>query len=102
MTEEVPCPTCGEKDEIECISCKTCDGAGWVPAGWQPIRTAPRDGRNILICFGQDHVSQAKYCPGLPYPWQFIESNNGISWDINHARDNAYGPTHWMPMPVYA
>lgn len=68
----------------------------------QPIKTAPRDGRNILIFFGQDGVSQAKFIPGLPYPWQFIDTNNGVSWLINHAVDGPGGPSHWAPMPEFA
>ena len=67
---------------------------------WQPIATAPRDGTNILIRFGVDGVSQAKYIAGIPFPWQFIDTQNGISWLINHAKDNPGGPSHWMPMPT--
>lgn len=70
-----------------------------APEGWQPIKTAPRDGRNILVRFGQDGASQAKYIPGLPRPWQFIDTNNGISWMVNAAADGAGGPSCWMPMP---
>lgn len=69
----------------------------------QPIASAPRDGRNIIVFFGQDGVSQAKYIAGLPYPWQFIDAdNNGVSWLINHAVDGPGGPSHWMPMPDFA
>jgi hypothetical protein len=70
-----------------------------APEAWQPIKTAPRDGRNILVRFDQDGVSQAKYIPGLPRPWQFIDTNNGISWMVNAAADGAGGPSCWMPMP---
>ena len=66
---------------------------------WQPISTAPRDGTNILIRFGRDGVSQAAYVPGVPHPWKFIDTNDGITWLINGAVDNEYGPSHWMPMP---
>lgn len=69
------------------------------PVRWQPIDTAPRDGTNILLRFGRDGVSQGKYIPGIPYPWQFIDTNNGISWLINHAVDAPGGPSHWMPLP---
>ena len=69
---------------------------------WQPIATAPRDGTNILIRFGQAGVSQAKYIPGLPRPWQFIDTNDGITWMINHSVDKPlYGPSHWAPFPEY-
>lgn len=67
---------------------------------WQPIATAPRDGRNILIRFGQDGASQAMYVPGVPHPWKFIDTNDGVTWLINSARDGEYGPSHWMQMPT--
>jgi len=68
---------------------------------WKPIKSAPRDGRNILIRFGQDGTSQAKYIAGLPHPWQFIDSNDGITWMINYAVDTPAGPTHWANFPPY-
>lgn len=75
-------------------------GAKPEPAySWLPISTAPRDGSNILIRFGRDGASQAKYVPGVPHPWKFIDTNDGITWLINGARDDEYGPSHWMPMP---
>lgn len=71
---------------------------------WQPIKTAPRDGANILLAWGQDGVSQGHYVPGLQgtHPWKFIDTNDGITWIINHAVDGPAGPTHWMPMPKWA
>lgn len=66
---------------------------------WMPIESAPRDGRNILIRFGQDGVSQAKYVPGVPHPWKFIDTNDGVTWLINSAVDGPGGPSHWMRMP---
>lgn len=69
---------------------------------WLPISCAPRDGQNILIRFGRDGVSQAKYVPGVPHPWKFIDTNDGITWLINGAHDDEYGPSHWMPMPSAA
>lgn len=68
---------------------------------WQRMKTAPRDGTNILLRWGSDGVSQGKYIPGLPKPWQFIDTNDGITWLINHAVDNEYGPTsRLLPAPV--
>ena len=71
------------------------------PVTWQPIATAPRDGTNILIRFGIDGDSQAKYIPGLTHPWKFIDTNDGITWLINHAVDGPGGPSHWMQFPPY-
>lgn len=79
------------------------DNAAQVPSPWQPIATAPRDGTNILIRFGQDGVSQAKYVPGIPHPWQFIDTNDGITWMVNHSVDKPlYGPSHWAPFPEFS
>lgn len=42
--------------------CPQCQGSHTLDRcpNWRAIATAPRDGRNILIRFGQDGVSQAK------------------------------------------
>lgn len=80
--------------------------ASWAPVAleadtqWLPIKTAPRDGRNILIRFGRDGVSQAKFIPGLPHPWLFIDTNDGITWLLNHAVDGMGGPSHWTELPL--
>jgi hypothetical protein len=67
---------------------------------WQPIKTAPRDGTNILLRFGVDGVSQGKFVPGgVTHPWKFIDTQDGITWLINHAVDGPGGPSHWQPMP---
>ena len=66
---------------------------------WQKIKTAPRDGRNLLLRFGSDGVSQGKFVPGLPHPWKFLDKNDGITWLVNHAIDGPGGPSHWMAMP---
>jgi hypothetical protein len=66
---------------------------------WLPIKTAPRDGTNILLRFGSDGASQGQYIPGLPRPWKFIDMNDKITWLINHAVDGPGGPSHWQPMP---
>lgn len=73
-------------------------GPGLTPA-WRPIATAPHDGRSVLLKFGQDGVSQGMYVPGLPHPWKFIDTNDGITWMVNHAVDGPGGPSHWQPMP---
>jgi hypothetical protein len=68
-------------------------------ARWLPIQSAPRDGTNILLRFGVDGVSQGKYVPGTPHPWKFIDTNDGITWLVNHAIDGPGGPSHYMLMP---
>jgi len=73
-----------------------------VSDDWKPISSAPRDGSNIIIRFGKDGVSQAKFIAGLPFPWQFIDTNDGVTWLINHAKDAPGGPSHWMHFPIFA
>lgn len=52
---------------------------------WQPIETAPKDGRQVLIA-----------CPEYIH----IAFWNGASWDDGDFQDNL-GTfwTHWMPLP---
>lgn len=71
-----------------------------TPGHWLPIKSAPRDGTNILLRFGIDGVSQGKYVVGgVTHPWKFIDTNDGITWLVNHAVDGPGGPSHWQPMP---
>ena len=63
---------------------------------WQPIETAPRDGRSILIFEPAD----SDY-PQLPRAddWRFAIGywrRTGSWGNRNAARVN---PTHWMPLP---
>lgn len=57
---------------------------------WQPMETAPKDGRRVL-CWNPN--------------WQAPESGclYGMSWAANGlAADKGgwkYQPTHWMPLP---
>ena len=51
---------------------------------WQPIETAPKDGRFILAW--------------SDYDCTFIGIFNGTWWIDDH--DNICRPTHWMPLPA--
>lgn len=63
---------------------------------WLSIESAPRDGSTILIRFGQDGVSQAKYNAGC---WLFIDrGSDNVSWLLNSAIDGPGGPSHWQPI----
>jgi len=68
-------------------------------APWQPIETAPKDGRLILTAHGDDYrlTMWVEYAPtpGIP---------NGISqWSTGFGpgalRELDYNPTRWMPIP---
>jgi len=79
---------------------------------WQPIETAPRDGRRLLMTDGASvHVCYPKLFPRPieelsgtnPELW---ESRKGDSWEYFRDQLNAPGhswsikPTHWMPLPA--
>ncbi len=67
---------------------------------WQPIKTAPKDGTDILACEPVDGLYMMSVCC-----WQDAEF-----WDPKNQRkkirkgwmiagaDETY-PTHWMPLP---
>ena len=64
-------------------------------ADWQPIETAPKDGRRILI--------YADIFPGIVVAhWQernitgegWVMDPESESWGAHDAK-----PTHWMPLP---
>lgn len=63
---------------------------------WQPIETAPKNGKEVLVCRKFDSGS-ASYA---------VASFNGDEWrdmgDIGWAGmygDDGNQPTHWMPLP---
>lgn len=67
---------------------------------WQPIETAPKDGRSLLlgggnICVGDDHkgmpvgVLQGEWSNAEKIWW--VGTINGKSLHVK--------PTHWMPLP---
>ena len=68
-----------------------CWGAEPVPLyaleGWQPIETAPKDGREIL-------VYEPMYCT----IGQWVDSKHGGAWWIEGGQITGH-PTHWMPLP---
>ncbi len=58
-------------------------------SNWQPIDTAPKDGRRVLLC-------------NLPVSWIYVghwddDEECGQCWrDDDHERAD---PTHWQPLP---
>lgn len=50
---------------------------------WQPIKTAPKDGTEVLV-----------YAGGF-----FVAYWNGRSWDDGDFYDHIDDVTHWMPLP---
>ena len=54
---------------------------------WQPIETAPKDGRNVLI-FNED---------GIEIGWW---SRGTSEWCRQDMYLSTAQPTHWMPLPA--
>lgn len=64
---------------------------------WQPIETAPKDGRSVLLWMpGGDGTDDERRCDigcwGVP-DWSHYEM-----WLMNMG-DGWFAPTHWMPLP---
>lgn len=77
---------------------------------WQPIETAPRDGRQILAWFPEgQHAPQAgdDYYDGPYFVGMVATSSYGVYepypdcfMAVNYEGGLPFGgPTHWMPLP---
>lgn len=65
-----------------------------VPAGWQPIETAPRDGSGIFAWWGTDSKAFGIRSFGVTL---FRDGE----WRDPDDEDETYGePTHWQPLPT--
>ena len=60
---------------------------------WQPIETAPRNGRPIF-CWSHD----AAFCGMWVGYWNALEGRWRDLWVSDEDEDNVQ-PTHWMPLP---
>jgi hypothetical protein len=58
---------------------------------WQPIETAPKDGRRIIAWFGANSEKYAESVYWLPEGGCWVWSQDGDS--------PRTPPTHWMPLP---
>lgn len=61
---------------------------GHIKSEWQPIETAPKDGRQCIIAI--EGSSRA-----------FLAQYNGEAWNTIHAGKDwtGHNVTHWMPLP---
>ncbi len=58
------------------------------PSPWRPIETAPKDGSEMILSFGE-HMTVGKW-----------EQDFGGNWIESDSRDVIEPkPTHWMPLP---
>lgn len=56
---------------------------------WQPIETAPNDGRRVLV-----------WCEDWVAPLTASSVLKGQLWEPDYVREPfKYQPTHWMPIP---
>jgi hypothetical protein len=60
---------------------------------WQPIETAPKDGRKILVW--------PYWSDGLPesVSWRDMKRTSG-RWEGSGLFCTGASPTHWMPLPA--
>jgi len=70
-----------------------------VDPNWLAIENAPKDGRHILTVVQGNHPSSGKpFVPCVAYwdeGWVTCEHCDLAGTDP----DEAYQPTHWMPLP---
>lgn len=79
-----PCALCGA------LPCDQVEG----PASWQPVETAPKDGRELLLAFGCG-------IGDVPAPLICAWSVNDGHWLVVGAElEVLTQPTHWMPLPA--
>jgi hypothetical protein len=74
--------------------------------GWQPIETAPKDGRWILTCRKGEGPEHWEICAHEPSMWPTYELVEGdiyrrVDKPIHDWRgaSNFHRATHWMPLP---
>lgn len=62
---------------------------------WQPIETAPKDGRSAILLWGDGQVLPGSYLDnsGSARPWAGWRPPSGAFWPKGQ-------PTHWMPLPT--
>jgi len=67
---------------------------------WQPIETAPMDGRQILLSINRPYTSDDG---GTEYKQSFVISrfcNSTKQWtEINYGKHWEDIPTHWLSLP---
>lgn len=70
--------------------------------GWQPIETAPKDGRDILVMIPEDSalVPDIAYWDSDKYasnPRPLWSMRKKWLWGVRWCREHQ--PTHWQPLP---
>lgn len=60
---------------------------------WQPIKTAPKDGTNIIV---YRPSFDGRYIPQVGMDWWFKTNSGDMTWAKSRPDTQ---PTHWMPFP---
>jgi hypothetical protein len=83
--------------EPECTQCMDAARAAILAMSeWQPIETAPKDGRRLILHWSTTGYVDVRYWrPGQERWWGFPDSDPRYDPDL--AIKNV--PTHWMPLP---
>lgn len=63
-------------------------------AEWQPIETAPKDGRVVLWSRKGTVVAGFYDELNVLHPWRFVDRAGFVN-----GMGASYGPDHWMPLP---
>ena len=75
---------------------KPAPGGPKTREGWQPIETAPKDGRDFLVWNRENRVRKARW-------YERSSSDLGVSLYEGDGVNSFKGgiqPTHWMPLPA--
>ncbi len=67
---------------------------------WEPIKTAPKDGRFLLGFFPDQplKISQMRYDEAMSH----FDGINNLGWLVGSTNDDSIPmtpPSHWMPLP---
>jgi hypothetical protein len=114
-----PCPFCGDayidpefwmSERGNLPGCNTCGGSAptanmWntrAASQWQPIETAPKDGREILV-YCRGYISEGPYTVAFQgKEWRACWGGERVveytSECYTEYKEPLY-PTHWQPLP---
>ena len=66
---------------------------------WEPIETAPKDGRLVLLCGGEWCFFRTIKVPSSVVPAWFCEKSNMWTLHIDVEWGVYRNPTHWAELP---
>lgn len=70
---------------------------------WQPIDTAPKDGKHILLYYPERNCCiRGAWLEATDGDWE-TGYKKWMEWQVDdelYIGDEGYVPTHWMPLPT--